>query len=289
MPSLISTSERCVVVGGGIVGTARGRALTIRGHDVSFVDVSTERCRELVQMGVVCRTMFEVSTTPTIYLLCVPTPADEHGYDYSILRQALRDLGRTFPSHSARHLVVLCSTVSPFTTRSVAIPALEAASGLTHGAGFDVAVMPEFLRANHAEEDALAPWMTMIAAPSPEVRERLGSLFALDGELRMSERFEVAELVKVAHNAYNAAKISFFNEIFQLALSLDIDGNEVSEIVSHSAEASFNRAYGIRGGAPFSGHCLPKDLDGLIAFAEARYVDTPVLKATRDVNRALGG
>jgi UDPglucose 6-dehydrogenase len=150
--------------------------------------------------------------------------------------------------------------------------------------------MPEFLRSDRAYEDLIAPWMTVIAAPNCAVRERLHALFAsYGGEIRMSERYEVAELVKVTHNAYNAAKISFFNEIFHLALSLDIDGNEVSEIVSHSAEASINRAYGIRGGLPFSGHCLPKDLNGLIAFAEARNVDTPVIKATRETNRALGG
>jgi hypothetical protein len=70
-----------------------------------------------------------------------------------------------------------------------------------------------------------------------------------------------------------------------VALDLGIDGNEVSEIVSHSAEASVNPAYGIRGGAPFAGQCLPKDPDGLIAFAASRNVDTPVLEATREINR----
>jgi UDPglucose 6-dehydrogenase len=72
-----------------------------------------------------------------------------------------------------------------------------------------------------------------------------------------------------------------------VALELGIDGNEVSEFVSHSA-ASVNPAFGIRGGAPFAGQRLRKDLDGLIAFAATRNVDTPVLKATREINRAFG-
>ena len=290
MSERIPTSERCVVVGAGVVGTAKGRALRDRGHDVSFVEISPERCDKLTAMGMACRTTFEASSLSTIYFLCVPTPAHEDGFDYSILQQALGDLGSAMTSSSARHLVVLCSTVSPLATQTVAIPTLEAASGLTHGVGFDMATMPEFLRTHHAYEDALAPWMTMIATPNIAARERLRALFApFGGELRTSESYEVAELVKVTHNAYNAAKISFFNEIFQLALALGIDGNEVSEIVSHSAEASVNRAYGIRGGAPFGGNCLPKDLDGLIAFAASRQVDTPVLEATREVNRAFGG
>lgn len=290
MSVVSANSERCVVVGAGIVGTAKGRALLDRGHIVNFVDASPVRCRELAQMGMAGSTSFEVNTLSTIYFICVPTPADEGGYDTSILTQVLRDLGSSMTSSSARHLIVLCSTVSPLTTQLVAIPTLEAASKSSHGVGFDFATMPEFLRSHRAYEDALSPWMTVIAAPNLAARERLHSLFeSYGGEIRMSERYEVAELAKVTHNAYNASKISFFNEIYQLAQMLEIDGNEVSEIVSHSAEASTNRAYGIRGGQPFSGHCLPKDLDGIIAFAKEIGVDTPVLNATRETNQALGG
>jgi UDP-glucose 6-dehydrogenase len=167
----------------------------------------------------------------------------------------------------------------------VSIPSLKAAGGFIHGVGFDVATVPELLRNDRAYEDALTRWITVVAAPNPAVLERLYALFApFGGKLRTSESYEVAELVKVARNAYNGQD-QLFNEIFRVALDVGIDGNEVSEIVSHSAEASVNPAYGIRGGAPFAGQCLPKDPDGLIAFAASRNVDTPVLEATREINR----
>jgi len=281
--------ERIVIVGAGVVGLAKGRALSARGHDVSYVDASTARCRELAVLGLDGRTTFESRREPTIYLVCVPTPSSRDGFDLAILRESLGDLGAALPARGPRQLVVVCSTVPPGCTNDVVIPALERASGLSHGSDFDVAAMPEFLRAHRADHDANEPWITVIAVPDGATRERLRSVFEpFGGELRTSPSFEVAELVKVTHNAYNAAKISFFNEIFLIGRALGVDGNEVSEIVSHSAEASRNRAYGIRGGASFEGDCLPKDLDGLIAFAAAHHVPTPVLRATREVNESMG-
>jgi UDPglucose 6-dehydrogenase len=282
--------ELCVVVGAGVLGLAKGRALQDHGHNVSFVDLSIERCSQLTAMGLSCRTSVEVSAEPTTFFLCVPTPAGRGGFNYSALEKALHEVGRSMTASSARHLVVLCSTITPLATQQVAIPALEAASGFVHGVGFDVATMPEFLRNDRAYEDALAPWMTVIAAPNAEVRERLCELFTpFGGVFRSSESYEVAELIKVVHNAYNATKISFFNEVFQIAEDLGVDAKDVSEAVSLSAEASVNPAYGIRGGAPFAGQCLPKDLDALIAFAESRSLSTPMLEATREVNRTFGG
>ena len=280
--------EPCVVVGAGVVGLAKGRALTAHGHRVAYVDSSDERCHALEALGVDCRTAFEPRRESTIYFVCVPTPSTPDGFDFAILRDALSALGSTFSADGPRHLVVVCSTVPPGCTSDVVITTLEHASGLVHGTSFDVAAMPEFLRAQHAERDALEPWITVIGAPDASVRERLRALFGpFGGELRASTSFEVAELVKVTHNAYNAAKISFFNEMFLIGQALGIDANEVSEIVSLSAEASRNRAYGIRGGAPFEGDCLPKDLDGLIAFAASHGVRTPVLRATREVNHSM--
>jgi UDP-glucose 6-dehydrogenase len=98
----------------------------------------------------------------------------------------------------------------------VSIPSLKAAGGFIHGVGFDVATVPELLRNDRAYEDALTRWITVVAAPNPAVLERLCALFApFGGNLRTSESYEVAELVKVARNAYNAAKISSSTRSFE--------------------------------------------------------------------------
>jgi UDPglucose 6-dehydrogenase len=130
--------------------------------------------------------------------------------------------------------------------------------------------------------------MTLIAAPNESVRSRLVALLQpFGGEIRTTDNLIAAELIKVTHNAYNAAKIGFFNEMFRLASAVSVDGHFVAEVVSRSAEGSINTQYGIRGGTPFGGACLPKDLDGLIAFAKTVGVAVPGLEAAREINESF--
>ncbi len=89
------------------------------------------------------------------------------------------------------------------------------------------------------------------------------------------------------HNCYNAAKISFFNEIHGIAAAIGVDGDEIARVVVESAEAQYNPSYGTRGGYAFGGACLPKDLDGLIGFSTSNAIDVPLLEAVRQVNRTL--
>src|SRR5206468_11292309 len=107
------------------------------------------------------------------------------------------------------------------------------------------------------------------------------------GEVRVVDRPETAELVKCAHNLYNATKISFWNEMWLVAGRLGVEADEVAGIVARSSEASLNPLYGIRGGAPFAGRCLPKDTDGFLAFARELGLPMPLLDSVADVNRQL--
>jgi UDPglucose 6-dehydrogenase len=68
---------------------------------------------------------------------------------------------------------------------------------------------------------------------------------------------------------------------------LGLDPDAVAGAVARSAEASRNAAYGIRGGAPFAGACLPKDTDGFLAFARELGLPMPLLASVVDVNRQL--
>ena len=179
--------------------------------------------------------------------------------------------------------------MAPMATTTLVIPTLEEFSGGVEGHDFDVALVPEFIRTPHALEDSRAPWMTVIAAHDEGVRLRLAALLgAYGGEMRTTNDLTAAELIKVTHNAYNAAKISFFNEMYRLASAFNVDGHFVADVVSRSAEGSINPQYGIRGGSPFEGACLPKDLDGLIACAKSVGVSVPGLEATREINESWG-
>jgi hypothetical protein len=153
-----------------------------------------------------------------------------------------------------------------------------------------LAANPEFLRAESAADDARWPWMTVVGARSRRVGERLAALLEpFGGELRVFDKPETAELVKCAHNIYNATKISFWNEMWLVASTLGLDPDDIASTVARSAEASLNPGYGIRGGAPFAGPCLPKDTDGFLAFARELGLPMPLLDAVVDVNRQLAG
>jgi UDPglucose 6-dehydrogenase len=279
------SSERVVIVGGGVVGAATASALSGIGHSVSIVEISPERREILAAEG------FEVVQEPgddlagAIVLLSVPTPADADGYDLGLLRSAARSAGRALSGQGPGAIVVVRSTVPPGTTSGLVADEVEAASGLRRGEGFHVASAPEFLRAATAREDATHPWMTVLGCEDAASLDRLESAFQpLGGALRSFSDPATAEAIKIVHNCFNAAKISFFNEVSDVCAAIGVDGDAVAEVVVRSAEASTNPDYGTKGGRPFDGACLPKDLNGLIAFAEEHDVEALLLRAVREVN-----
>jgi UDPglucose 6-dehydrogenase len=302
---------RIFVVGAGVVGTAVGRGFVEAGHSVTLVDISADRVDALVAAGLDATTRLDLRGEPSSFVfLTVPTPAGPQGYDLRAMAVASRDVGRAIGQahaergmagrHSNRrdgrgegdgyavHTVVTRSTVPPGTTTQLVGPAVAQASGTAEGVGFVLAANPEFLRGTSAEDDVRWPWMTVVGARSRRVGERLAALLEpFGGELRVFDKPETAELVKCAHNLYNATKISFWNEMWLVAQALGLDPDDVAGTVSRSAEGSLNPGYGIRGGAPFAGRCLPKDTDGFLAFARELGLPMPLLDAVVDVNRHL--
>ncbi|HEY8201359.1 MAG TPA: hypothetical protein VII47_08395, partial [Actinomycetota bacterium] len=93
--------------------------------------------------------------------------------------------------------------------------------------------------------------------------------------------------VKCSHNAFNATKISFWNEMWRLSRHLGLDADAIAATVARSAEGSYNLEYGIRGGLPYGGVCLPKDTQGLLGFAGAEGVEMPLLRAVIEVNESM--
>ena len=194
------------------------------------------------------------------------------------------------PKHSpaARHTVVVRSTVSPGTTEGLVKTTLEENSGMVANEGFGLASNPEFLRAVSAAEDFANPWMTIIASRDPQNVERLRSVLApFGGELRTFTNPAEAEFIKAAHNIYNATKISFWNEMWLVAQKIGVNLDPIAATVARSAEGSINPEYGIRGGAPYGGVCLPKDTQGFLGFADTIDVDMPLLTAVVETNDRL--
>jgi UDPglucose 6-dehydrogenase len=167
-------------------------------------------------------------------------------------------------------------------------PLLEQVSGRRVGDHFALASNPEFLRAASAREDFLTPWMTVIGSRSRRTVERLVAIYdGFGGEVRTFSSPAEAELVKCAHNLFNATKISFWNEMWKIGQHLGVGVDEVAATVARSAEGSINPEYGIKGGKPFGGACLPKDTQGFLGFAAELGMEMPVLDAVIRTNDSL--
>src|SRR5205807_2714039 len=82
-------------------------------------------------------------------------------------------------------------------------------------------------------------------------------------------------------------KISFWNEIWLVAQRLGVEANPIAAAVARSSEASTNPLYGIRGGAPYGGMCLPKDTCGFLGFAAGIGLDVPLLRAVVEVHETM--
>ena len=97
-----------------------------------------------------------------------------------------------------------------------------------------------------------------------------------------------AEMMKYVHNIYNASKISFFNEMRQVGESSGVDSDKIFRVVMNSAEASWNKEYGIRNFGPFDGSCLPKDTLAFMSWAnDNAKKKMPLLHAIIKVNEHL--
>jgi UDPglucose 6-dehydrogenase len=280
---------RIFIVGSGVVGTATGRGFLSAGHHVTFIDISDRRLSYLSGEGLDAREVLDLSAEPASFIfLTLPTPNDGDRYDLSAFEAGTRAVGTALVTAAAPPTVVVRSTVPPGTTEKVVQPILDGYSGLRAGEGYALAANPEFLRAASAVEDFRWPWITVIASRSVRTRERLAKLLApFGGELRMFGDPATVEFIKCAHNIYNATKISFWNEMWLASRKLGLDLEAISDTVAVSAEGSFNPKYGIRGGAPYGGVCLPKDTRGFLGLADEIDLDMPLLRAVVAVNERL--
>ena len=281
--------SRIFIIGSGVVGAATGEGFVGAGHHVTFIDTSASRVHELVERGLDARTELDLSAERDSFVfLTLPTPNDGRRYDLSAFTAGTASVGRALAASPARHTVVVRSTVSPGTTEGLVRSVLEESSGLTGGEGFGLASNPEFLRAVSAAHDFANPWMTVIASRDPQTVALLRDLLSpFGGELRTFSDPAEAEFIKCAHNIFNATKISFWNEMWLVAQEIKLDLDPIAATVARSAEGSINPQYGIRGGAPYGGVCLPKDTNGFLGYADGVGVDMPLLRAVVQTNDRL--
>ncbi|CAK9889651.1 MULTISPECIES: nucleotide sugar dehydrogenase [Pseudomonas] len=294
------------IFGLGYVGAVCAACLSARGHQVLGVDISPAKIdminqgkSPIVEPGLEQLLLDGVrhgrlrGTTDVqaavlateMSLLCVGTPSKKNGdLDLVYMEAVCREIGTAMRDKASRHTVVVRSTVLPGTAKNVVIPILEKYSGKRAGIDFGVAVNPEFLRESTAIQDYDFPAMTVIGELDSQSGDLLQSLYqGLDAPV-IRKSIEVAEMIKYTCNVWHATKVSFANEIGNIAKASGVDGREVMDVVCQDYKLNLSRYY-LRPGFAFGGSCLPKDVRALTYRAGQLDVEHPLLASIMASNR----
>jgi GDP-mannose 6-dehydrogenase len=297
---------RISVFGLGYVGCVSAACLAEEGHEVLGVDVNptkvaivnngespiveagmSELIKEMVSAARLRATTNtqEAIDQSEVSIVCVGTPSNANGsLDLSYVERVCQEIGAALKAKSARHVVVIRSTMLPGTIDGVVVPALDAYSGKTRGDGYGVCINPEFLREGTSLKDFHAPPFTLIGADDEETANVVRGLYLnIDAPVFVTP-VKTAEMVKYVCNCFHALKISFANEVGNICKGLEIDSHEVMDIVCQDTKLNLS-AYYLKPGFAFGGSCLPKDLRAINYKAKQLDVEVPLLAAILQSNR----
>jgi UDPglucose 6-dehydrogenase len=294
---------RISVVGAGYVGLVTGACLAELGNRVVCLDVDEARIAELKAGRVpihepgledlIRRNMaagrLAFTTDPAesvahglLQFIAVGTPADEDGSaDVRHVLKAARDIGRLM---TAKRVVVAKSTVPVGTCDRVREAITAELRRRDLSPPFSVASNPEFLKEGSAVADFMRPDRVLVGVDDAYAARVLRNLYA--PFQRNHERFLVmgvrsAELAKYAANAMLATRISFMNELANLAERVGADIDEIRYGIGSDARIGHDFLYA---GCGYGGSCFPKDVKALNRTALAHGMDLGIVNAVDAVN-----
>jgi GDP-mannose 6-dehydrogenase len=291
---------RISVFGLGYVGAVSAGCLAADGHEVVGVDplptkvdlinrgrspIIEAEIGEIVAAAAKAGRLratadpVEAINQTELSFVCVGTPSQPNGnLDLKFIRRICEQIGQVLKTKTARHTVVIRSTILPGTMHKIVIPTLEEFSGKKAGIDFGVCNNPEFLREGSAVKDFRCPPKTVIGEMDRASGDTLAALYEkLDAPLIRTD-LQTAEMVKYVDNSWHALKIGFANEIGNLSKSLGVDAHKVMKIFCQDTKLNISPAYLLPGFA-FGGSCLPKDLRALSYQAKTHDLQLPILSA----------
>jgi UDPglucose 6-dehydrogenase len=296
---------KITVIGTGYVGLVGGACLAEVGNDVLCLDVSAEKIRMLNEGGIpifepgleamVARNraagrlkfttdMLAAVAHGSILFIAVGTPPDEDGSaDLQYVLAAARGIGQHMDGYK---VVVDKSTVPVGTADKVQATIAKALQDRGLKLDYSVVSNPEFLKEGAAVEDFMKPDRIVVGANDPRAIEMMRQLYA--PFQRNHERLIImdvrsAELTKYAANAMLATRISFMNELANLAEKLGADIELVRKGIGSDPRIGFHFLYS---GCGYGGSCFPKDVQALIRTADEAGQKLQILNAVETANEA---
>ena len=296
---------KVTVIGTGYVGLVTGACLADAGNNVFCLDLDEKKIAKL-NAGEI--PIFEPGLEPIvkrneeagrlkfstdiaasvahgeIQIIAVGTPPSEDGSaDMQHVIAAARSVGRLMEGYK---VVVTKSTVPVGTADKVKHAIIEEHKKRGRGNDFSVVSNPEFLTEGAAVEDFMRPDRIIVGADDPRAIGMLRQLYA--PFQRNRERIIVmgvrsAELTKYAANAMLATRISFMNEVANLAEVIGADIEEVRRGIGSDPRIGYQFLYA---GAGYGGSCFPKDVKALQRSAQEAGRPLRLINAVEDVNDA---
>jgi len=294
---------RITIFGSGYVGLVTGACLADAGNHVLCVDVD-ERKTAMLQRGEVPihepgleslirrsadagRLRFTSNAKEGVehglfQLIAVGTPPDEDGS--ADLRYVLA-VARTVGEHMTDYKVVVTKSTVPVGTADKVRAAVRESLDKRHArVEFDMVSNPEFLKEGAAIADFMRPDRVVIGTDSDRATELLRSLyepFTHNRDRMIVMDVRSAELTKYAANAMLATRISFMNELANLAERFGADIESVR--IGLGSDPRIGYAF-IYPGLGYGGSCFPKDVQALQRSAQEVGYDASILAAVEGVN-----
>jgi len=295
---------KVTVFGIGYVGLVQGAVLASVGHDVICVDVDKTKIEQLnqgeipifepglqtiVQQAVknnllrFTKNAKEGVEHGNVQMIAVGTPPDEDGSaDLKYVLKVAQTIGDLMADDK---LIINKSTVPVGTAEQVKETIDKCLITRQSNLKFDVASNPEFLKEGAAVSDCQRPDRIIVGTESEQVKDIMRELYAPfnrnhDRLIFMDVRS--AELTKYAANCMLATKISFMNEIANIAEQVGADIEAVRQGIGSDTRIGYHFIYA---GCGYGGSCFPKDVNALVKTANDNNYQPQILEAVEAVNK----
>ncbi len=295
---------KITIYGVGYVGLVTGVCLAEMGYDVLCMDIDLAKVSQL-QSGIIPiyepgletklkknlaegRIHFTADVRAAVLhaevqIIAVGTPSQTDGTaDLTYVMSAAQAIAQHMQTPQ---LIVNKSTVPVGAADRVSAVIAAELARRNVKIHFSVASNPEFLKEGSAVEDFMKPDRIILGTENPEAESCLREIYAPFN--RNHDRIIVmdvrsAELTKYAANAMLATKISFINEIANLAELLGADIEKVRVGIGSDPRIGYDFIYP---GCGYGGSCFPKDVSALIRTAQEIHYPVPLLTAVDAVNQ----
>ena len=294
---------KITVFGSGYVGLVTGACLADVGNQVMCMDVDQGKIDKLKQ-GIIPiyepglddmvkdnmaagRLHFTTDVKEAVdfglfQFVAVGTPPDEDGS--ADLKYVLA-VAKSIAEHMTDYKIIIDkSTVPVGTADKVKKTVLDVLAHRGETQEFDVVSNPEFLKEGSALDDFMKPDRIIIGTDNPRTAELLKALYAPFNRSRervITMDIRSAELTKYAANAMLATKISFMNELANLAERLGADIENVRHGIGSDSRIGYSFIYP---GCGYGGSCFPKDVKALERTAKEMGYHAELLSAVENVN-----